>query len=53
MPVPSLKTLSASTSVASRRGEPTRLKVAITAAGSVAESIAPTTKASDASRPAP
>ena len=45
MPVPSLNRLSASIRVASRRGEASRLNVAMTAAGSVAESIAPTTNA--------
>ena len=45
MPVPSFKRLSASISVDSRRGDDSRLNVAMTAAGSVAASIAPTTKA--------
>ena len=45
MPVPSLKRLSASTRVDNRRGDASLLNVAMTAAGSVAASIAPTTKA--------
>ena len=45
MPVPSLKRLSASTSVVSRRGARRRLKTAMTAAGSVAASIVPTRNA--------
>ena len=43
--VPSFRRLSASTTVASRRGERSCLNVAMTAAGSVAETIAPTTNA--------
>ena len=53
MPVPSLKRLSASTSVASRRGESSPLKVAMTATGSVAASIAPTMNACAGGNPAP
>ena len=53
MPVPSLKMLSASTNVARRRGEARLLNVAMTAAGSVAASIAPTTKACSGGNPAP
>ncbi len=46
IPVPSLKRLSASTSVVRRRGARRREKTAMTAAGSVAASIVPTRKAS-------
>src|SRR6478752_725369 len=49
-PVPSLSRLSASTSVASRFGAPTRLNSDTTATGSVAEMIAPSTNASGVSR---
>ena len=53
MPVPSLKTLSASINVARRLGVRNLLNVAMTAAGSVAESIAPTTNACGSGIPAP
>ena len=50
-PVPSLRRLSPSTIVASDRLTDRRLNVATTAAGSVAETIAPTMKARSARRP--
>ena len=49
--VPSLRRLSLSMSVASRRGEPSCLKVETTATGSVAATIAPTTNPSSMRRP--
>ena len=51
IPVPSLSRLSASTAVASRSGACSRLNVAITAAGSVAATIAPTMNAEVKPRP--
>src|SRR5215210_2403884 len=52
IPVPSLRRLSASTNVARRRGARNRLKLAMTAAGSVADTIAPTTKPAAGGTPA-
>ena len=49
--VPSLNRLSASTSVASRAGAPRRRNVAMTATGSVAETMAPTMNASGRLQP--
>ena len=51
--MPSLRRLSPSTSVDSAGGTRSRLKVATTAAGSVAETIAPTMNARSSRRPVP
>ena len=52
-PVPSLKTLSPSTRVTRPRGAPSRRNVSMTATGSVAATIAPTTNPSSGRSPVP